>query len=71
MNSPGLMEYKNLNVEFIHLEGLMLFGMQMAMINLSLMDFWVHVCIDGFSRKVLCYGFAAVIMISSPQLIFS
>ena len=71
LNCPEIVEHENLNAEFIHLQGPMLFGMQMATINLSLMDFRYMGVLMGFREKFCGYGFAAVIMIPSSQLIFS
>ena len=49
----------------------MLFDMQMATINLSLMDFRYMGVLMGFRERFCGYGFATVIMIPSSQLIYS
>ena len=49
----------------------MLFDMQMAAINLSLMHFGYMAVLMGFREKFFGYGFATVIMIPSSKLIFS
>ena len=48
----------------------MLFDMEMAMINLGLMDFPYMGVLMGSQEKFCGYGFAAVIVTSSSQFIF-
>ena len=46
----------------------MLFGIEMVMINLSLIDFSYIDVLMSFREKFCGYGFAVVIMISSSHL---
>ena len=46
----------------------MLFGIEMVMINLSLIDFSYIDVLTSFREKFCGYGFAVVTMISSSQL---
>lgn len=46
----------------------MLFGIEMVMINLSLIDFSYIDVLMSFREKFCGYSFAVVIMISSSQL---